>query len=414
MLSEKAESTRVTELLAEGEAYEAAGLYADAERCLTEAILLLEARNAIDDDFASFLNQLADARVAQGKFDGETERLYVRAIAIFESINGAIHPDVANVLSNLAALHQEQAKYLEAETASSRAVAILAEILNCTDLRSNYDDVTISTLQLIYHQALLQLSSSIRAQGRYAQAEKSLSRALATTEDVFGFNSREYGETLNALGVLYKYWGRYDDALVVYRQAREIFEQMDDDYPLGLATIFYNLAGLDHARGRYSEAEPLCRQALAIQETVLGADDPKLSVTQATLAAILDGQGRYDEAESLYQAAMSTHISIYGPEHPEVALILNNLGAIAEARGHIAEAEMLYSRSLGMREKFLGPDHPQVATSLNNLAMLYKAAGKPSAALPFFERAIEILTRTCGSAHPNTVVCRENYTTIKY
>ena len=60
-LARAADTTR--RLQAEGEAYEAAGQYSEAERCFNELIAFLQARRfAEDDDFASLLNELAAVR----------------------------------------------------------------------------------------------------------------------------------------------------------------------------------------------------------------------------------------------------------------------------------------------------------------------------------------------------------------
>lgn len=77
--------------------------------------------------------------------------------------------------------------------------------------------------------------------------------------------------------------------------------------PLQLSSIFYNLAGLGHARGRYAEAEPLSRRALEICEQALGPEHPEVAVKLSALAAILDGQGKYDPAESLYRRALGIY-----------------------------------------------------------------------------------------------------------
>jgi len=381
----------------------------ETEPQLRERIALLEARPDDCDDLAAALNDLADLLAGQGRCDGETLALYRRALALFESAGGSDQPDVANVLNNLAAVYYEQADYGKSDALAGRAAAIMDGLFAQEGLVADTDADTLALCQRIRARALGQQCAARRAQGRYAQAEPPVLRALELIEQHFGAASEDAAASLNDLGVLYKYWGRYAQAETVYRRAHGILEgQYGPDHP-ALATVLYNLAGLDHARGRYREAEPLCRQALALQETLYGDDRPELAVTRGTLAAILDGQGRYDEAESLYRQSLATHVARHGTEHPEVALGLNNLAAIAEARGRLAEAEALYLSALQIRERCLGPRHPQTAICLNNLGMLYPAIGKGGEAEALFRRALGILEETAGPDHPNTLICRAHW-----
>lgn len=54
----------------------------------------------------------------------EAERLYQRAIVIYERRLGVDHPDTANSLDCLAALYQKQRNYAEAEALYWRALVI--------------------------------------------------------------------------------------------------------------------------------------------------------------------------------------------------------------------------------------------------------------------------------------------------
>lgn len=92
----------------EGADYQAQGEYTGAERCFRDAVALLEeAPGFHGEELGCLLNDLADALYAQGKYGSATEALYGRALESLERINGRDHPDVANVLNNLASRAQE-------------------------------------------------------------------------------------------------------------------------------------------------------------------------------------------------------------------------------------------------------------------------------------------------------------------
>jgi tetratricopeptide (TPR) repeat protein len=342
--SAEARSAAAADLRNEGAAYQAQGEYTRAERCFREAVALLEeAPGSHGEELGCLLNDLADALYAQGKYDSTTEALYGRALETLERINGRDHPDVANVLNNLAALHQVRGDYRQAEAQSQRSVSILEDILETKRaLVAELDADSVTVLKQIHQQSLTHLATALRSQARFGEAERLYRSALAIAEDTFGPQHPEAASSLNNLGVLYRYWGRYDEAEPLYQRARSIVEQAVEADPLQLSSIFYNLAGLGHARSRYAEAEPLSRRALEIGEQALGAKHPDVAVKLSALAAILDGQGKYDEAESLYRRALGIYQEAFGPDHPDVALNLNNLAALEEARGNTAQAETLY------------------------------------------------------------------------
>jgi tetratricopeptide (TPR) repeat protein len=84
------------------------------------------------------------------------------------------------------------------------------------------DTETLTVCRRIQQQALSLLASALRAQGCYAKAEPLLLRALALMERHFGNEAKETADSLNNLGVLYKYWGKYDQA-EPYTNRRELF-----------------------------------------------------------------------------------------------------------------------------------------------------------------------------------------------
>ena len=89
------------------------------------------------------------------------------ALASFERECGPDHPDVANILNNLAGICTDQGDYAEAARLAQRAVAIMEQATGSPDL------------ELLRVQSLRTLAGVYRAQGRYAEAESLYQRALA-------------------------------------------------------------------------------------------------------------------------------------------------------------------------------------------------------------------------------------------
>jgi tetratricopeptide (TPR) repeat protein len=325
----------------------------------------------------------------------EAEPLYQRALAIFERVLGADHPDTATGLNNLALLYYNQGKYEQAEPLYQRALAIRERVLG-----ADHPDTA---------QSLNNLAALYRSQGKYEQAEPLYQRALAICERVPGDDHPDTATSLNNLAALYRSQGKYEQAEPLYQRALAIRERvLGADHP-DTATSLNNLALLYYNQGKYEQAESLYQRALAICERVLGADHPDTATSLNNLAALYRSQGKYEQAEPLYQRALAIRERVLGADHLDTATSLNNLALLYYNQGKYEQAEPLYQRALAIRERVLGADHPDTAQSLNNLAALYRSQGKYEQAEPLYQRALAIYEKVLGADHPNTATVQENY-----
>ncbi len=240
----------------------------------------------------------------------EAGLLYKRALAIYEEVQGANHPDTARSLNNLAALYDTQGKYADAEPLYQRALAIVEEVQGAT-----HPDTALS---------------------------------------------------LNNLGFLYYIQGKYSDAEPLYKRALAIKEEVQGANHPNTALSLNNLAALYYRQGKYSEAEPLYQRTLAIYEEVQGANHPNTALSLNNLAMLYDTQGKYAEAESLLKRALAIKEEVQGANHPDTARSLNNLGFLYKTQGKYADAEPLCKRALTIYEQILGPTHPDTITVRNN------------------------------------------------
>jgi tetratricopeptide (TPR) repeat protein len=166
------------------------------------------------------------------------------ALTTFEREYGPDHPDVANILNNLAGIYADQGDYTEAARLAQRSVTIMEQTTGSPDL------------ELLRIQSLRSLAGVYRAQGCYAESESLYQRALASAEDALGTDHLETAACLNDLAVLYKYTGQFATAARLYRRALAVTTQaLGPEHP-DVATPYHNLGGLEHARGRYARGEP--------------------------------------------------------------------------------------------------------------------------------------------------------------
>lgn len=270
---------------------------------------------------------------------------------------------------------------------------------------------TKNTNSLNIADGLSNLAALYLFQGQYSEAEPLFMEALQIRKQLYGNNHTNVAESLNNLAYLYQSQGRYSDAEPLYLEALRIRMKLNDH--LNVANSLNNLAYLYQSQGRYSKAEPLHLEALTIRERLLGHEHPDVYTSLNNLAALYKSQGRYNEAEPLHLEVLQMRQQLLGNDHPDVATSLNNLAELYKSQGRYDEAEPLYKSSLEINKNLLGNDHPNVANNLNNLARLYELQGCPADAESYYVMALDIMAQQLGDEHPSTVVVRNNLDNLR-
>jgi tetratricopeptide (TPR) repeat protein len=350
-------------------------------------------------DVADVLMDLASVYGGQRNY-AETKPLYERALAVREDALGPEHPDVGRSLRGLAGSHLGLADYAAAEPLYKRSLSILEQAMG-----PEHMDVaaSLSGLALLY-----------RYQGRYAEAEPLWKRTLAIREKALAPEHPDVATSLNNLASLYHDQGKFAEAEPLYKRALAIREKALGPQHPNVATSLTGLALLYRNQGKFAEAEPLFKRTLVIYEQAMGPEHPRVAFSLANLAMLYHTLGTYAKAEPLYKRALTILEQALGPEHPHVATSLNGLGVLYFDQGKYAEAEPLYRRALAVREKALGPEHPSVAMSLNNLAALYWNQGKYADVEPLHRRALAIWEQVLGPEHPSVAASLSNLAALYY
>src|SRR4051794_19657796 len=248
-----------------------------------------------------------------------------------------------------------------------------------------------------------------RGRGEDDAAERELLEGLRLAEGRFGSGSIEAAGALNALGMTYKYWGRFDEGLNVYTRSLEIVERAFGAEHPDVATLHHNLGGLMHAARRFEEAEPHARRSVELRRRLAGPEHVSTAEDEAAWAPILHALGRDDATRALLEHAIPILEANLGDDHPEVAGAWNNLGSALEGD----DAAEAYRRALAAKERSLGPEHPALAITLNNLAINARRRGAFDEAEAYYVRALAILETRVEPDHPNLLLTRRNYEKLK-
>ena len=361
---------------------------------LTPHLQLMGERVAAIAAIMAFLAGL----LAEGKLE-EALMACREALRSAEESEGPASPDVANLLNDLAEIENERQNFRGALALAERARAI----------GESWCDHFNGEAAAQIRGKTLELLGLLRCKlGDYASAEEALKGAAAIATAVFGEASEQAAGAQNNLGLLYKYWGRFDEGLRLYGLALRSIDALRGEESLASGVVWHNMGGILHARGDFAAAEEPARKAWEISRRLLGEDDPRTMLDAAAYAGILDGLGRYEESKLIYLRALAIFEKALGPQHYEIAANLHNLAAVHAARGHIDEAEEHYRRALALKEKLLGAESPDAALTRNNLGRLMISAGRPREAIPLLKSAVAVLEKQLPRQHPHLASAHAN------
>jgi len=239
-----------------------------------------------------------------------------------------------------------------------------------------------------------------RREDRYADAEKTLRRALQWRQKNLPPNSVDIAYSLNNLADVYRIEGRDWEARNLLESAVRILRDSHPDAE-GFSVIVSNLAVVLTKFHEFDRAEDLLSEALKGSERQHGAMSREVGIAANNLAQVLRSKKHPEDAAALY--ARAAHIfETLGPDAAsELAVALANTGQLLEEQHQCLEAKQIEQRALDLLSA--DGNAPLRAAILQNLGNIVVSSGNPSAALPYFEQSLDIQEKAFGAEHPATV-----------
>ncbi len=332
--------------------------------------------------FSAVLERVARFHALAGDFE-EAHAKYRRLVDLGESKlssggggggggdtggGGVDKPLLADHLHSLGAISSELGKAKEAHAAHARALALREESLG-----GSHPDVARSLQALAAcasaagkpedEHRLLRLALSIWEIGGGAAVGGTEGRLRIPP----GVNNLDAATTLQSLGDHAVKQGRTAEAEELLRRALAYWEAAQGgDHP-NTARGLHSLGVCAYDRGRIQEAAEFYRKSLEIRRRRQGSRHPDVASTMHSLGVCEWKAGRVEEAEKLYRQTLAIRIEALGPEHLKVARTLHSLGGCARSAGRAGEATGLFRRALEIQESKLGPKHRQVTRRLRRL-----------------------------------------------
>lgn len=335
---------------------------------------------------ATSLNALGLLLNDLGRYS-ESESLFRQALEILRSTFEEGHPDIANVLANLAAVYTNTSQFTEAEF-------FFRKSLNAKRMALSIDNNDIAA-------TLHDLAELLRNTGGYEEAESLAREALVLFKSAKAPDDQVIAFTLTTLANILSSTGRYDEAERFYRESLDIYQSNSKCKHPRIAMCFNNLANMFQYTGRLEEAESMSREALEIFRATFPSAHPHIATGLTCLARVLIQTGRYDEAEVLTLEALDIRQSILPVSHETIGASLVDLARIFVHSGRHEEAERAVREALEIFQYRLPKDHHDMVVALNLLAQIFLRTGRDTEAEPLLREVLGIRQSILPAEHPD-------------
>ncbi|HVZ81210.1 MAG TPA: tetratricopeptide repeat protein [bacterium] len=280
------------------------------------------------------------------------------------------------------------------------------------------------------------LAALERTAGLYSRAEEDYRWALALREKAFGLGSKPVGLSLLDLAALLSDLGRFDEATLCVQKAYKILSQNGDsdeaqcllewgilarenkDLPgsedrlrecLGMRSqvpprwqVEEELARTLLAAGKKDEALKMAEGSLADRKTLYRADSPEVGRSLQFSGDIHRAAGT-GQATDLYEAAAAIRDRLIGPDLFTNIPYLQESAETDQALGRFKIAQALFWRVLALTRQYYGPEHPRTAFLLEKLAYVDRSLKEEGKAREQQQEAVRILEKALGHDHPATL-----------
>jgi len=144
---------------------------------------------------------------------------------------------------------------------------------------------------------------------------------------------------------------------------------------------------------RFAEAERVLHEALALDRKHHGADGAETARSLSQLANLYLRRDRARDALPLLQQAAAIDQMRLGPAHPFIADDLHDLGLAYAALNRPEQARRAFVAAIAVLERGAGRETPRVAYAELELSRLYRRLGDAAAAEAAFRDARRILNK---------------------
>jgi serine/threonine-protein kinase len=312
------------------------------------------------------------------------------ALATRQRPGGAEPAELSDTLNHHGELLNWQGDYAAAEKNFRAVLRLLAQE---PDSRRKQEAVA---------QAQHGLGMVLAQEGRGAEAQASLSEALAQRRALYGEANDDTARTLKELAFVVDENGDLKKAIPLMVEALAIQRGLQGGAPHpALAEAINDLAVLQIDNDQPEEAEKLMVESLAMYRRLYGEKHANIAMGLTTLALIYWRKGDFGRAEAIYRQAYTMQRELLGEYHPDVAFSLSKIAFAQYEQGHTREGLATLQESLRMYQRLFPGDHPDVARMMNLVGYWLMLKGDYGAAGRAVQTALAMRRRLFDAKHPD-------------
>lgn len=226
-------------------------------------------------------------------------------------------------------------------------------------------------------------------QGRLQEATAYYHEAQEIRRAALGDNHPVLSDSLQKLAAVEWGEGRYEQAIRLFRQAREILGPEERDAPLALSLIA-NVGLIMVDRGQVDEGLAVMRSVLPRFEATFGRDHTEVARIQMQIGVAFGKLGKHAEAEPLLQGASEVFAAKEGSETIDAAMALYEQAELQRRRKRLGEAIATYRRSLAIVAATMGKGFRGAGHVLTGLGLTYLAQRRYAEAATALQRALTL------------------------
>jgi tetratricopeptide (TPR) repeat protein len=234
----------------------------------------------------------------------------------------------------------------------------------------------------------------------YLQQSLSIQRHCAATATVEQQQQHVMlATTLNNIGRFLYMNGKFDQAMVAYREALDIRRAALGNMHLDVAATIYNIGQTHHQNGNLREALEHYHEFMLIIVPQLGHCHRDVATILKCMAQIHQDGKHYQQALSLFHQALSAargaaaalggggiamHANVL------VASICNKIGNLYYEMSDYRNAITFYQQGLEIERVVLDAHHPNIMVTLSNIGQIYKECGDLNAAALVYQQVLDL------------------------
>ena len=251
-----------------------------------------------------------------------------------------------------------------------------------------------------YPRVLKQLGFLYAEMGSNRRADNYYADAVAAYDRLGMYATRENATALSDISLFYQAQGKYPEAEKTLTEALSIINRLPGENEDILNLLKNNIASVYLSIGNYEAAEENIREAIQLVQEVYGPGTYSEAISLTGLGLILRMKDDLDGAEEKYKEAMAILEAGGAQETFDYFNLLNNLSNIYKERGALDEALTFAVQSSDGFKMLTGDKSAAYAKTLYNIAEIYMMKGMDETGEEYLKNAQRIVKSELGEFHP--------------